>query len=228
MKFFVSGMSMVVVGVLIGLAEYGFAENRVVVIPLPTSGGPPVGQVCADGEYVYGFDSKGNILCSTIIKTVFVTSSLDDGDLGGLVGADAKCQAMADTAGLSGTYKAWLSDSTSSPSTRFTHSQTPYLTTAGTVVANNWQDLTDDSLQNPINVDENGVLRDFADVMTNTKSDGTIDNPARTCDNFTSIDPVASNRVGVGFSQETRSQWTETGISFDCDIGVYRLYCFQQ
>src|SRR4051794_30232839 len=60
-------------------------------------------------------------------RTVFITSGGYSGDMGGLQGADQICQALASTARLKGTYKAWLSDSTpSSPSTRFRKSGGPY------------------------------------------------------------------------------------------------------
>jgi len=58
-------------------------------------------------------------------KWVFVTLSDYTGDLGGLEGADAICEAEADDAGLTGTYKAWLSDTNVGPDTRFTHSTVP-------------------------------------------------------------------------------------------------------
>jgi hypothetical protein len=43
---------------------------------------------------------------------MFITSGTDDGNLGGLTGADATCQAEATAAGLHGTFVAWLSSST--------------------------------------------------------------------------------------------------------------------
>ena len=50
---------------------------------------------------------------------------------------------------------AWLSDSTASPSSRFTHSSVPYVLPDGTtVVANDWADLTGGTLQHLINMDE--------------------------------------------------------------------------
>ena len=42
---------------------------------------------------------------------VFVTSQTFTGNLGGIAGADQKCQDLADAAGLPGIYKAWLADS---------------------------------------------------------------------------------------------------------------------
>ncbi|MHA1529067.1 MAG: hypothetical protein ACTSVG_08600, partial [Alphaproteobacteria bacterium] len=68
-------------------------------------------------------------------KTVFVTSASFNGTLGGLTGADAKCQAEADGPASivpSGTYLAWLSDGTDSPNTRFTKTAHPYLLPDGT------------------------------------------------------------------------------------------------
>src|SRR4051812_50129369 len=69
---------------------------------------------------------------------------------GGLANADGICQVAADDAGLGGTYKAWLSDNTASPSTRFTHATQPYVLPNGVQVAADWADLTDSRLDNPI------------------------------------------------------------------------------
>ena len=89
-------------------------------------------------------------------QIVFVTSDTYDGDLGGLVGADAKCQALADAAGLDGTFRAWLSDDAESPSTRFTQSTDPYWLVDGTVVADSWADLIHGSIAHAIDLDEAG------------------------------------------------------------------------
>ena len=43
-------------------------------------------------------------------KRVFVTSTMVSGALGGATGADAECDARAAAAGLSGVFRAWLSD----------------------------------------------------------------------------------------------------------------------
>ena len=42
--------------------------------------------------------------------------------MGGVAGADAKCQSLADNANLGGTYKAWISGTTDGPSKRFEQS----------------------------------------------------------------------------------------------------------
>ena len=82
--------------------------------------------------------------------------------LGGVTGADSVCQARANAAGLSGTFKAWISGGSysSSPASRFTRSTVlPYVRIDGAVVANDWNDLTDGTIQNPINIDEFGNLQ---------------------------------------------------------------------
>jgi hypothetical protein len=56
---------------------------------------------------------------SSEIKYVFVTGTTSyNGNLGGLTGADEKCQAAAVAAGLSGTFKALISTSTISAASR--------------------------------------------------------------------------------------------------------------
>ena len=78
--------------------------------------------------------------------------------MGGLVGADAACQQRAAVAGLTGTYKAWLADATSSPATRLTHHLGPYQLTTGVIIAQGWSDLTDGNLANKIDRDEHAVM----------------------------------------------------------------------
>ena len=60
----------------------------------------------------------GPAYADTKEKTVFVTSASSNGNIGGLAGADEKCQMEADGPDSivpSGTYLAWLSDGTDSP-----------------------------------------------------------------------------------------------------------------
>ncbi len=86
--------------------------------------------------------------CTTDSKNVFITSvAYTGGAIGGLAGADSKCQTLASNAGLGGTYKAWLSDGTGSPSTRFSKVGGPYILAKRAItVANNWTELTSGSI----------------------------------------------------------------------------------
>ena len=49
--------------------------------------------------------------CVLEARLVFITSTLHDGNLGGVAGADQICNELASDAGLPGTYMAWLSSS---------------------------------------------------------------------------------------------------------------------
>jgi hypothetical protein len=77
-----------------------------------------VGFSSASGPESSGADARaadaapGDAGSSTAPKRIFLTSTVYDGNLGGLAGADAKCQARADAAQLGGTWKAILSTRT--------------------------------------------------------------------------------------------------------------------
>jgi hypothetical protein len=160
--------------------------------------------------------------------TVFVTSSLYDGNLGGLAGGDAKCQARAAAAGLPGTYRAWLSGNALHASSRFDPSAGPYRLVNGTSIATNLSDLTDGALAAPIHVTESG---DFIDgsaqtwVWTATQSDGTTF--GQTCSNSASPADwsTTSARTIAGVSTAANASWTSTAIE-PC-TALLHLYCFQ-
>ena len=162
-------------------------------------------------------------------KIVFVTSATYDGDLGGLSGADAKCQALAQGAGLSGTYKAWLSDSVTSASSRLTHASVPYILVNGDVVATDWTNLlappTD--LLHPISIDEIGVAVG-GDAWTNSTASG---QPIYAMLYYTCNDWWNSLNPGygsVGSAHSTWPAWTQAvGFPADCASNNH-LYCFEQ
>nr|MBA3500495.1 hypothetical protein [Deltaproteobacteria bacterium] len=110
------------------------------------------GQTCTDNTQCQSQMCAGTNVCIAP-KRVFLTAGQFSGaQIGGLTGADAKCQAEAMAANLTGTYKAWLSDITGSPSTRFTKSTiVPYVRTDGFLLAQSFDDLTDGTIAGPIN-----------------------------------------------------------------------------
>ena len=161
-------------------------------------------------------------------KTIFVTSVSFKGNLGGLKGADAKCQAEAD--GLasivpSGTYMAWLSDGTNSPNSRFTKSPHPYLLPDGTKIAENYTDLTDGSIQHFINIDPTGKTVAQNPFWTGTNEDGTTAQPFRTCTGW--MDPIPNAYGMIGSTGHTLTSWSSQSLG-RCNIQRQRLACFQQ
>ncbi|MCP4247869.1 MAG: hypothetical protein GY778_12545, partial [bacterium] len=118
-------------------------------------------------------------------KTVFATSTTYTGALGSFAGAYAKCQERANAAGLSGTYKAWLSGRPDgfggqNAADFLTHSAVPYKLVDGTKVADDWADLTDGSLDHAIDKDEFGNAV-TGSVWTNTETNGQAHDHRRDC-----------------------------------------------
>lgn len=200
--------------------------------------GNPAGQVCSEG-YVIGFDNEGNIICSNSPavkgRLVFVTSGEFTGDLGGVEGADHLCMDAASSAGLVGTFKAWLSDDTSSPDSTFTRSTENYTLINKTIIADNWTQLTSSapSTSNPINIDEFGNAIQGL-VWTNTNFDGTPiatgEEEFYSCYGFTSDQDIEGHGATVGSTEEagSNSNYNWTGSATQGCSEYARLYCFEQ
>lgn len=160
-------------------------------------------------------------------KRVFVTSTTYNGNLGGLTGADTKCQERANAASLGGTWKAWLSDSLTSVSSRLNHSSVPYKLLNGIVVANGWSGLS--SLSQSININEFGNPVSPTPVWTGSNCFGEIRvNPPY---NITSCANWISDASSVkGFAGGTNNKdcgWSETS-NYNCNDSSLHLYCFEQ
>ena len=192
----------------------------------------------ADCEFVCVGDA-----CGKNVRRVFVTSqAFVAGELGGLTGADDICQKLAISAGLSRSYAAWLSDETGSPVTRFPKDAGPYVLFDGTVVANNWTDLTSGVLRHPIDLNEwggppaqgSGNITPFA-IWTDTSANGTLSTTFPgdgSCSRWS--DPTGMNVV-FGSYQFATGNWSELGAEGSgagttpaiCENSA-ALYCFEQ
>jgi hypothetical protein len=162
-------------------------------------------------------------------KIIFVTSASFKGNLGGLTGADAKCQAEADGPASivpSGTYLAWLSDGTDSPDTRFTKTAHPYMLPDGTKIAEDFFDLTDGSIPHALDVDPTGKPLGLTYYWTGTNADGTTAQTLATCDGWTA-DPVINFRGMAGSIVRGPTLWSSGYASMSCSVR-YKLACFQQ
>lgn len=166
-------------------------------------------------------------------KVAFVTSQAYSGNLGGLTGADAICQAHAQSAGLAGRYMAWLSDSTgAAPANRLSRSLVPYVLPNGRVIAADWNAMFATSFPATTWITETGGLPPWLPspssgagrwVWTASQVSG-VAYVDRTCNDW-SISSAGSG--GVGDSRVTGSSgWTD-GYVFDCSYTA-ALYCFEQ
>lgn len=162
--------------------------------------------------------------CKIVVhRKVFVSSAAYNGNLQGLAGADARCQALATSAGFPGTFRAWLSDSSTGPADRFDTSFTGvYELVDGTLVAHGWADLTDGTLQHAIDVTEgNGVVD--ATAWTNTSTSGTPLGGVH-CSDWSSSSSMVQGLYG--FTASTDSQWTDGMNPVLCSAGN-KIYCFE-
>jgi hypothetical protein len=156
-------------------------------------------------------------------KRVFVTSSTHNGSLGGQSGADTVCQNLAMAANLGGQYKAFLSTSTVAAGTRMTQATIPYRTVTGTIIADDWTDLLDGTLDAQPTVTESGAtIATIFGVWTGTNETGNLSTMSTTnCSDWTT---AVNTQSGVsGFANN--AQWADFGVG-QCN-GTRRLYCFQ-
>ncbi|MFY0531633.1 hypothetical protein [Nannocystis pusilla] len=122
-------------------------------------------------------DSESGSTGTVMVRRAFLTSEVFGAQLGGIEGADAKCQAAADAAGLGGTFRAWISTPTSSPSASFVQSAEPYVRIDGVQIAESWVWLIDGDLDAPLEVDEWGEVHnngECGNVWTNTLREGCL------------------------------------------------------
>ena len=183
-----------------------------------------------------GLDCVDGVCQAASGKRVFVTSTKYTAGLGGVGGADAKCQNHADGAGLGGTWMCWISHPGGpTPSSRFNHFNGPYRLLDGTLVANNWADLTDGTLNNNIGRDEFNLPVDAGYVWTATKPNGTVNTDSwggcgnTICNGWTNGGtclPCSSCGGFGGDSGHSSGSWTDT-VCGCCD-NTWRIYCFEQ
>ena len=185
-------------------------------------------------EYQHDFvpDSPEDPLswgCETRGRRVFVTKQkLPAQMIEGIVGADDKCQMIADAKELGGTWKAWLSDELNEPLEDFEQSIDPYYLLDGTQVAKDFEHLTSvepsNPLLSPINRDQDKMLVANGDVAvwTGTSPFGVLD---LSCGDWGM--GFLSNTLGrVGNASVVDAGWTFDGTQL-CTSSA-RLYCFEQ
>ena len=166
---------------------------------------------------------------------MFVTSTTYNGNLGGIAGADAKCQARADAASLGGTWKAIISDSTTNAKNRMIKRTKPVFNLAGQLIWNPVVPLmfSSDSgsatgappwgaavfLANAPEITELGTSS-TAYAWTGTVSTGLV-YTALHCSNWT----TTSGNAGFGAPSTAVSTWILQG-STSCAAN-YHLYCLE-
>jgi hypothetical protein len=174
--------------------------------------------------------------------TFFVTSDTSKtGNLGGLAGADMRCNMLAQAAGIGDhTFAAYLSSSAGPAKERI--GSGPWYNSKGMLVAQDVEALHALPMGNPdLFIDENGMkingrwegspTPNEHDILTGSNADGT--SSGKTCMDWTSAAADQSKTVGHsdGLGPENRISWNSAHESEGCDDtapggGAGRLYCF--
>ena len=163
-------------------------------------------------------------------RIIFVTSDYYlPGQFMGLVGADQRCRSLAAQAGLKNfaTFKAWLSDKTTSPKDRMVHGRGRYELVNGLLVADNWDALVAGKLQNAIQVTEKSET-EINGVWTGTNPDGSAAEGTDHCLDWTYTG--GQHAVHWGATSEISPSWTMAATDTNpttCGGGL-PIYCFEQ
>ena len=151
----------------------------------------------------------------------FVTSKQANGNMGGVAGADKHCNDVAQAAGLSGTYRAWISTANAPAIDRMTAAG-PWVLVNGTTIAATKADLASGKVLANLDKDEKGATAPMSDnrVWTGTGPDGKHKVPD--CSGWTAT--AGDGRTGE--SEFADARWTDVAVDA-CNL-LKRVYCFAQ
>ena len=195
-------------------------------------GGGPEGE----GE-IEGADVECRTGCAWDGRVVFISSIAYTGDLGGITGADLKCQVLAQSQQIhgSGHFKAWISDADDSPLSRFSFGPERLVMPNGIEVAASLDALIIHGPGDGITVTEKRETVIQRYVWTNTAVTGEIFSSTDHCDNWTSTDKELGARWGRNAEPkepieawnmwQSEKQWTSSLSNFCFQLS--HLYCIE-
>lgn len=184
--------TVIIAAVMLGIVSAS-AANKVVVIPL----------------------SKCRTAAS---KVIFVTNGTWTGNLGGLAGADSKCNAEAKSRGIAGTFQALLGAPEGTPQHRSIHYPVPYVTESGTYLNSDYHDLfASGGVDNPVG-------SAAGSVWTGLASDGTYGSNLH-CNSWT--DGTLGSTALIGSASATGTSWYTNTVGISCNYFAH-LYCIEQ
>lgn len=154
-------------------------------------------------------------------KRVFVTSTSYAGAIGSVKAADADCQAAAAAARLPGSFKAWISDSTTNAYDR-TADVGPWYTTRGELAFSQKSDLREGAPGTDL-VDERGNPPSADGVWSGTTTTGVAS--GNDCEGWTNASAGATASTGSALGADT--SWGGDDTPATCDRTA-SLICFQQ
>jgi hypothetical protein len=160
-------------------------------------------------------------------RVVFITTEEFLGDLGGIEGADAKCDAAAAASTLDRVrgrhYRAFIGDKTTPVGARMAHGTLPYIRTDGQRVQRSWDALMKLPLLTEISLSETGAAPATLAVWTGTKPDGLTGDWY--CSGWRPTEATDNGIVGSAGRLDTG--WIgDTALPRNCSLKAH-LYCFE-
>ena len=153
---------------------------------------------------------------------MFVTAETYAGALGSLEAADMYCRAAANSAGLTGTFRAWLSDGTTNAIDRITVDG-PWYTTRGELAWGSKTELPGAPLSPLLSESGGDVIGAGASgPWTGTDANGVA--TGQDCDGWTNATSDASATLGTAKQDDT--EWGGGAAALRCDAKA-PLLCFQ-
>jgi len=169
--------------------------------------------VMSDSVATATFDAAPNV--------VFVTSTTHSGNLGGVSGADAICQARAAAAGLAGTFVAYLTSGSTGAYQRVSGGA-GWVRTDGRPVTSDHTSMLNGFMYHPIRLDEFGNDIGAQPVMTGGSGDGL--DWSNDCNGWSSNSALESRYLG--YSDAVGDDAFSSAAEMGCG-GLARIYCFQ-
>ncbi len=162
-------------------------------------------------------------------KRMFISATTADGANGSLANADTLCTTDATTNGLGGTWKAWISNSTTNAIDRISDLGPWYRIDKATLITYNKTTLASGTLVNSIDSYPNGTSAGGAVIWTGTATNGTAS--VLNCADWTLN--AESGRTGVrgdfGVANSATSTWTIGAAGTVCSsAAIYSRICIEQ
>lgn len=193
------------------------------------------GEECEPGA---AEDDTCGAMCRHASRFVFLIDTLHTGDLGGLAGADKRCnQAVADHPGLTGTYRAWLMVDGQTLAARFPEFTEPgswnFTNTSTGLLATSFAELLTKGPAEPIAFTATGDALPQAPVWTGITKDGLA--AGGDCAQWTSENGSPALAGNSGYVPNVGPQalqwrldraWTDHGIKLEC-TELKHFYCVQ-
>lgn len=174
------------------------------------------------------FTFAARLVNSANTRKIFITTTTYNGNLGGLAGADAKCQTVATAAGQTGNWVALLSTTGTFFKDRIPWNWARAENMGGELIANDVNDLYLGRLNSPIRYNQSGILSAQDNAWTGTETDGAAFlRPSgytdHTCQNWTSTSATWDGYSGAPASIDYNWQYN-AGTRYLCNTN-HALFC---